>query len=230
MRGYLMVYGFMLLVEMIYVLAIWTPYGRVDGNMRPWYQFIRRHLDVFVMTSIIVLVLYNLYFPGLGIWALTITLYRVAQMCCGPESREGFGDGLPYGWGTFHRDNATLLDPGLLEREQDNTRAAYSSALGDDEDRYWMSKLAELENNTWHRPISKVRRTVAIFPKDSCGWDNWVIPKLREVSFTPGKEVKSGMCGCEPCALSVAGSLFETRVQPRPLYTTSLLAKEMNEA
>lgn len=226
---YVFLYMILLILELVYVIMVWTPYGRIDGNMRPWYNYVRQHLDTFVILSIIVIAMYNMMFPGLGIWALTITLYRVSQLCCG-STRENFGDGLPFAWGTYKSDDATMYDQGELEREQDGSRAAYSAALGDEEDRFRMTMLADLENTTYRHPIHRLRQAVAIFPKDGCGWDEWIVPKIREAKYYPGKRKLHGSCGCEPCDLSVYGSLFESRVKPRPLYTTSLIAKQMKEA
>ena len=209
---YVFFYAILLIIEMVYVVMVWTPYGRVDGNMRSWYTYVRQHLDTFVILSIVVIALYNTVFPGLGIWALTITLYRVSQLCCGP-TKEMFGDGIPFAWGSYEPDNATLFDQGELER---NNGASHSSALHD--------------NENGHRSIRRLRNMVAVFPKDGCGWDNWIIPKIREVKYYHGKKRYDGYCGCESCKLSVYGSLFQTMVSPRPLYTTSLIAKQMKES
>lgn len=143
--------------------------------------------------------------------------------------KEGFGDGLHYGWGRYYPDSATFFNQGHIQRDQDGTRAAYSSAVGDVKDNYWLSKLAEYENKIVHLPIHAIRRKKFVYEKDGCPWGEWIIPKLKDQSVISKRDY---LCngGCDRCSIQEYGNLFESYNRPRPLYTTSLLAKEMNSS
>lgn len=236
MPVHVMIAFFLLVVELVYVFLAWSPYGDPNGALRPWYMFVRKNLTTFVVLGVLVLVVFTMMMPTLGVFAFIITLYRVAQLCCdekdGGAVKESFGDGLRYGWGLYYPDHATQFDQGLLEREQDGSRAAYSAALGDVTDRYWMTKLADYENTHVYRPAAGLRRKIISMPKDSCnyGFNNWLTPQVLDAVYMKGPPNPGGACefGCDPCSVAFAGSVFHQMHKPRPLYTTSTLAKEMD--
>lgn len=228
-RFYIRTYIFLILVEFIFVIYAWSPYGGPNGRFKPFYQWIRKNLDWFVVTALISTAILSYWFPGFGYFALIVILYRVAEMCC--QNTEGFGDGLLYGWGRYHPNYDTVFDQGCLERRQDGTRAAYSSALGDNTDFEWMAKLADYENTNVHRPLDQVKSKMVIFPKDGCSFGNWVIPKIVDTCKVYRPKNYAGGCpvGCSKCSLKFAGSVLQDRIRPRGIYTTSLLAKESGE-
>lgn len=228
---YATVYITLMVAELFFIILMWSPYGDPDGAFAPLYNWVKKRLDGFVITMLFVLMILSYYFPGVGFFGLLILLYRVAEKCCG--TLENFGDGLLYGWGRYHPDYKTVYDQGCLERTQDGTRAAYSSALGDNEDRRWMAKLADFENSNVHNDIGRVQKKVVLFPKADCDQGNWIIPKIVDTCkiYTPTKNYVGHPCpvGCGPCSLAFAGSVLQDRVRPRGLVTTSLLAKQVDE-
>lgn len=226
---YVWIYLALILLELIFVIYAWSPYGNKNGRMEPLYQWVRRNLDWFMVTILITLFLINIWFPGVGYFALIVLLYRVAELCC--QGTEGFGDGLLYGWGRYNPSYNTVFDQGCLERRQDGTRSAYSSAMGDNTDFEWMAKLADFENTNVHQPVDQLRSKVVIFPKDGCSFGNWVIPKIVDTCkiYRPNKHAGNCPVGCNKCSLEFAGSVLQDRIRPRGLYTTSLLAKEVGE-
>lgn len=223
---YAMVYTIFLILELIYVFLLWSPYGKPDGMLHDMYQRIRNNLNLFVAFNTIYIVVYSFIFPGIGWLAFIITLWRVADLCC---NKENFGDGLHYGWGRYYPDCATFFNQAHLEREQDGTRAAYSSAVGDNEDSYWLSQLSDYENKNAHRTIHVMCRKKLVFEKNGCGYGKWIIPEIKDKSIAAcGYYLCDG--GCDKCKIQKYGNIFEMLNEPRPLYTTSLLAKEMNSS
>ena len=79
---YAMVYTIFLILELIYVFLLWSPYGKPDGMFHDMYQRIRNNLNLFVAFSMIYIVVYSFIFPGIGLLAFIITLWRVADLCC----------------------------------------------------------------------------------------------------------------------------------------------------
>ena len=211
---YLTSYIILFLLEIIYLFLAWSPYGHPDGKLKPFYMYVKKHLTKFVVFSIIILFIFGMFYPGLGVFALIVTLYRVSEMCCGVK--ETFGDGLPYGWGTYHPDHETYLDQGLLERDEDQTKTGYSSAVGDVEDKYLMADVVNKDN----------KKLFAVYSKGNNGYGNWIVPKLKYINSN--KNRIDDYCGSSKCDLSLAGEVWENYAKPRPLYTTSLMAKELN--
>jgi hypothetical protein len=228
---YIGIYIVLLLAELLFVILAWSPYGNPDGAFAPFYQWVKRNLNGFVVGVLLLLVVSSYWFPGIGYFALIVILYRVAELCCKPGVSESFGDGLRYGWGRYHPNYDTVFDQGCLERRQDGTRAAYSSALGDNTDFKWMAKLADFENTTVRHSVKDNRSKVVLFPKDGCDFGNWVIPKIVDTCkvYRPGQHSQPCPVGCGKCSLAFAGSVLQDRVRPRGLYTTSLLAEEVGE-
>jgi len=223
---YNILYSLFLVSELIYIIVLLSPYGRQNGKLHDMYQFIKINLNIYVTFTVTFLLLFSFYFPGLGWLTFIVTLWRIANFCC---NRENFGDGLNYGWGRYYPDSATFFNQPQIEREQDGTRAAYSSAVGDNKDSYWISKLAEYENRIAHKPIHSVRRKKFSYEKDGCGYGNWIIPNIKDTSVLG---CKNYLCdgSCTKCSIQQYGHIFEMLNTPRPLYTTSLLAKEMDSA
>jgi hypothetical protein len=133
---------------------------------------------------------------------------------------ENFGDGLLYGWGRYNPDYNTVYNQGCLERRTDSTTAGYSSAKNDNKDFEWI------------RELPGCNKKVVLFPKSSCGSGDWIIPKIVDSCklYRPDK-FKSYLCpdSCDKCEIEKVGSILEDRLKPRGLFTTSLLAKELNE-
>lgn len=224
---WMMLYMGLSLLELFYIFMLWSSYGNPDGKLKEFYIHIKRNINNFVLFGLIGLVLLSFVFPGIGWMAFIVTLWRVAEMCC--SQKEGFGDGLHYGWGRYYPDSATFFNQAIIEREQDGTRAAYSSAVGDNKDAYWIAQLADYENRIAHQPVRAMRRKKMVFEKDGCGNGQWIIPKIKDKAVTGCMDY---LCdgGCRKCSIQKYGNLFETLNTPRPLYTTSLLAKEMDSA
>ena len=178
--AYALTYVTFLVLELMYVFLVWSHYGNPDGMFHNMYQKIRNNLNLFVAFNMIYLIVYSYIFPGIGWLAFIVTLWRVADICC---TKENFGDGLKYGWGRYYPDKVTFFNQAHLEREQDGTRAAYSSAVGDNEDSYWLSQLSDYENKNSHRPIHSIRRKKFVFEKDGCGYGKWIIPEIKDKSI-----------------------------------------------
>jgi len=224
---YMILYMGFAMLELFYAFLLWSSYGNTDGKLRDMYQNIKQHLNMFVSLAVVFLIIFSFFFPGVGWIAFIITLWRVADFCCGQQ--EGFGDGLNYGWGRYYPDSATFFNQAHIEREQDGTRSAYSSAVGDVADSYWLAQLADYENRIAHRPIQAMRHKVLVYEKDGCGYGKWIIPKLKDETVSGcGDYLCNG--GCNKCTIQQYGNIFESLNTPRPLYTTSLLAKEMDIA
>ncbi len=224
---YMMLYLSLFILELFYISLIWSSYCDSEGRFKNFYQLIKGNIKAYVFFGLIFLVFFSILFPGIGFLAFIITLGKVADMCC--NKVEGFGDGLLYSWGRYYPDSATFFNQGHLQRDQDGTRAAYSSALGDVKDNYWLSKLAEYENKIAHLPIHAIRRKKFVYEKDGCGYGKWIIPKLKDVSVVSRQGF---LCneGCNRCSIQQYGNFFEDFNRPRPLYTTSTLAKEIGSS
>lgn len=226
-RGYMILYAILSILEFTYIFLVWSPYGKPSGKLNKLFTTVKNNLNAYVVFGILFLMFFSIFFPGIGYMAFVVTLYRVAQMCCKPS--ENFGDGLKYGWGRYYPDHAKFFNQGHIERDQDMTRAAYSSAVGDTEDAYRIAKLAEFENRISHTPIHAMRRKVLVYEKDGCGYGKWIIPETRDNSVL-GQQYHLCNNGCDKCAIKKYGSIFESLSRPRPLYTTSTLAKEVGSA
>lgn len=232
--AYMMLYITLFILELFYISLVWSSYGDPEGRFKNLYLSIKRNTKAYVFFGLIFLVFLSILFPGIGFLAFVITLWRVADMCCRKvegfgDVIEEFGDGLLYGWGRYYPDSATFFNQGHLQRDQDGTRAAYSSAVGDVKDRYWLAKLAEYENKIVHLPIHAMRRKEFVYEKDGCGYGKYIIPKLKDVSVVSRQDF---LCneGCDRCSIQQYGNFFEAFNRPRPLYTTSTLAKEVGSA
>jgi hypothetical protein len=188
-NAYIMMYMFFLLLEIIYIFLIWSSYGNPDGKFKNLYITVKNNINTYVAVGIIFLTISSLIIPGIGWLAFVLTLWRVAEMCC--TKNERFGDSLNYGWLEYYQDSAKYFNEAEIERDPDGTRAAYSSAVGDTEDLYWLSKLSK--NN-----------------------------KLYNDHMCDGR--------CDRCYIKNYGNIFEMMNTPRPLYTTSLLSKEMKSS
>lgn len=229
--AYMILYMTFFILELFYIAFLWSSHGNSEGKMKNVYNLIKRNSKAYVFFGLIFLVFFSILFPGIGFLAFIITLWRVVDMCCNKIER--FGDGLLYGWGRYYPDSATFFNQGHIQRDQDGTRSAYSSAyssaLGDVKDNYWLSKLAEYENKIVHLPIHAIRRKNFVYEKDGCGYGNWIIPKLRDMSVISKKDF---LCngGCNPCSIQQYGNFFEDFNKPRPLYTTSTLANDMGSS
>ena len=205
------IYLTLVLLELLLIFLLWSPYGSTDGAFQSFYSYVRTHLNGFIITSILLLTLSSFFFPGLGWMALIVTLYRVASLC----SRENFGDGLPYGWGTFQRDDQTYLDQGLLQRE---TRTGFSSAVGDQEDQYWLASYTTVANQ--NLPYLDF-----IWKKKECNEPTFLQPEMKEAMIHyPPEQL------CENSQLTLSKTLYDAQTAPRPLYTTSLLSDQMKTA
>lgn len=164
---------------------------------------------------------------------LLIVIVSAAIMTVRNRNRkEGFGDGLLYGWGRYNPSYDTQYDQGCIERRQDGTRAAYSSALGDGDDFRRMAKLADFENTTVRHGVRDEMGKVVLFPETGCNEGSWVIPKIVDVCKTRGPQNIYEPCpvSCSRCSLAYAGSVMQDQVRPRGIYTTSLLAGQMAES
>lgn len=126
---YIFTYITLILAELVFSILLLTPYGDPKGSFASLYGYVRRNLNNFFVIGFIILNLIYFVFPGLGSLSFLIIIYRVAQTCC--YNKESFGDGLLYGWGRYHPSDDTVYDQGCLERNNDGTNAAYSSACGD---------------------------------------------------------------------------------------------------
>ena len=273
MNWYGVLYTVLMLIELGYVFLAWSPYGESNGAFKKFYQYIKQNLNTYVVFGLILLVVLGIFFPGLGYLAFGVTLYRVSEMCC----KENFGDGLNYGWGSlsapglgggslsapgqgggrYYPDDATFFNQGHIRRDQDGTKASYSSAVGDSKDVLNMAKLAEFENRINRVSASAMKRKVLEFQKDGCGCGvatdqaggngNWIIPQIKDLTVTgPEQHLCNGTTltgpglgtgvvgttsgGCNMCDIKKYGSIFEEQIRPRPLYTTSLLSREMGSA
>ena len=224
---YMVLYMGFAILELFYVSLLWSSYGNTNGKLQNIYQSIKQNLNIFTTFGFILLIMLSFFFPGIGWLAFIVTLWRVADLCC--NKRENFGDGLHYGWGRYYPDSATFFNQAQIEREQDGTRAAYSSAVGDTEDSYWLAQLADYENKNVHRSIYSMRNKNLVFEKDGCGYGNYIIPKIKDMTVAGCGEYLCNS-GCNKCSIQKYGNIFELLNTPRPLYTTSLLAKEMNSA
>lgn len=225
--AYMMMYMFFLLFEMFYVFLLWSSYGNPDGKFKNLYITVKNNINTYVAAGLIFLTISSFVFPGIGWLAFVITLWRVAEMCC--TKNERFGDGLNYGWGRYYPDSATYFNEAEIERDPDGTRAAYSSAVGDTEDRYWLSKLAKYENRIADKLYDERWNAKLVYEKDGCGNGEWIIPKQR-VNINTGCEDYLCNGGCNKCSIKEYGNIFEMMNTPRPLYTTSLLSKEMGSS
>lgn len=123
--------------------------------------------------------------------------------------REGFGDGLLYGWGRYYPDSAKYFNQPLILKDQDGSRAGYSNSLGGNCNAYNMMELSDLENRIAHYPISATKRKSMVC-KDVSG-------KIKD------RCVKQ--CDYD---IQKYGNVFEQLIKPQPLYTTTLLASELN--
>lgn len=226
-RSYVFVYLTLLFTEIMLVIFVLSPAGAPDGIMKKFYENIKSQLDFNIFIIITLLVIFSLFFPGIGWLLLVVLLWRIAESCCNDQI-ENFGDGLSYGWGRYYPDAATFYDQGLLERDQDGTRAAYSSAVGDVKDAFKIKQLSDYENKIAHRTADALQRKKIIYVKNDCGYGNWIIPVLKD-SFITGKEKYSYNNGCS-IGIQEYGNVFEMLNKPRPLYTTSTLAKEVGSA
>ena len=223
---YHMIYIGLFLLEICYIILLLSPYGDHNGFLKEYYLKIKENLLIFVIVGILFLTIFTLPFIGVGWLAFIITLYRVANMCC---NKEDFGNGLLYGGGRYYPDSATFFNQGHLERNCDETRAGYSSAVGDVKDKYLLKKLAECENKIVHEPFQDIYQKKLVYEKDGCGYGNWIIPEIKDVSPTKCTDY---LCngGCNKCTIQQYGNIFEMLNKPRPLYSTSLLASEMGSA
>lgn len=206
------IYLTLILLEIFYIFLAWSPYGSTDGAFYPFYSYVRSNLNGFIITSILLLTLISFIFPGVGWMALIVTLYRVASLCC---QKEHFGDGLPYGWGTFQRDDQTYLDQGLLQRETDQTRTGFSSAVGDQEDQGWLASYTTVANQ--HLPYLDF-----IWKKKECNEPTFLQPEMKEAMIHYPPQQLS-----ENSQLTLSKTLYDAQTAPRPLYTTSLLSDQL---
>ena len=177
---YTIVYIVLFILELLYVSLLWSPYGKPDGMLHNMYQTIKNNLRLFVIFNIMYLAIYSFIFPGIGWLSFIVTLWRITNPC---YNNENFRNELHDGLGRYCPDYKTFFNEAHLEREQDGTRAAYSSAVGDNEDIYWLANHPKNIN--------------ARYP----------IHPMRMKKF-----------------------VFEMLNEPRSLYTTSLLAKEMKSS
>ncbi len=129
-------------------------------------------------------------------------------------TKEGFGDGLLYGWGRYYPDKAIFFNQPLIEIDQNGTRAAYSSSLGDSKDPERIMELSDLENKISHFPIKAIKRKLMV----TCDCNNTITGKMKD-------QCVGGNYNFD---IQKYGNLFEELIRPKPLYTTSLLARELN--
>jgi hypothetical protein len=191
---YLVTYLCFFLLELAYIFVILSSYGK-DGRFNSLYFKIKLNLNYFLVFGFVFLTFFTMIFPGIGWLAFMITLYKIADMCC--KQKEMFEQELYYGWGRYYPESATIYNEAELERENDGTSAAYSSAERDVEDKYWLSKLY---------PIRKLFK--------------------NELEIEPQPFIYNECRG----DIETYGSIFESLNTPRPLFTTSTLAKEMKVA
>lgn len=168
---YASIYLILLLLEIVYIFLIWSKYGEPDGMFHKMYQFIRNNLSLYVMFNIVYLSMYSFIFPGIGWLAFTITLWRVADMCCNKENFSNISYNKIGPYYPYCPNTETIFNHAYLERQKDGTEAGYSSAVGDT-----------------YKPYS------------------------------------------HKCTLKQYADMFERLHRPRPLYTTSLLSKEMKSS
>ena len=190
-NAYITFYMFFLLLEMIYIFLIWSSYGNPDGKFKNLYITLKNNINTYVAVGLIFLTISSFIFPGIGFLAFIVTLWRVAEMCCSKNER--FSDFLNYRWLGYCPDSEKYFNEAEIERDPDGTRAAYSSAVGDTEDLYWLSKLSK----------------------------NNISSNLYNDHICDGS--------CNKC-LKEYGNIFEMMNTPRPLYTTSLLSKELRSS
>jgi hypothetical protein len=226
-NGYMTLYMFFVLLEIFYIFLLLSPYGKSDKNLKKIYITVKNNINTYIMIGLIFLTISSFVFPGIGWLAFVITLWRVAEMCC--TKNEEFGDGLNYSFNRYYQDNSTYFNEAEIERNLDGTRAAYSSAVGDTEDIYWLSKLAKYKNQIANKSYNKKWNEKLVYVKDGCGCNNYIIPQIKENSIT---ECGDYLCdsGCNKCSIKEYGNIFEMMNTPRPLYTTSLLSKEIGSS
>ena len=126
-------------------------------------------MTIYIIISFTLLTLSSIIFPGVGWFTFIITLFIVVRIHCNENFKLN----------QYYPDRI-IFDEAELERDLDGTRAAYSSAVGDTEDIYWIPKIAKYKN--------------LILNKND----------IKEY-----------------------GNIFDMINTPRPLYTTSLLSKEI---
>lgn len=226
-ESYISTYLILLFTETILVIFILSPAGAPNGLMKDIYKSMKSRLDFNIFTMIILLVGFSFFFPGIGWLLLVVLLWRIAESCCNNQI-ESFGDGLSYGWGRYYPDVATFYDQGLIERDQDGTRAAYSSAHGDVKDIFRIKQLSDYENKIAHRTAEALQRKKLVYTTD-----NKIIPDIKDSYIINGKE--KYLCDNisninNECTVNEYGNIFEILNRPRPLYTTSTLAKEVGSA
>ena len=165
-------------------------------------------------------------------------LFMLILISLSSVTNEEFGDGLLYGWGRYYPDNATFFNQALIQRDQDGTRAAYSSSLGDDKDAYRMMELSDLSNRISHLPIWAAKRKLMV-SCDGCNGDDYGGNNgNNDNNGNNGNNCsnKNNITGkmkdqcVAPCKFDLQkyGSIFEELNRPKPLYTTSLLANELS--
>jgi hypothetical protein len=222
-NAYMTLYMFFIVLEIFYVSLLVSPYANNDENLKKIYITVKNNINTYIMTGLIFLTISSFLFPGIGWSAFVITLWRVAEICC--TKNERFGDGLNYSFGRYYPDSSIYFNEAEIERDLDGTRAAYSSAVGDTEDIYWLSKLAKYENKI----ADKKWNEKLVYTKDGFWYNNYIIPKIKDKSVTERGDYLCDI-GCNKCSIKEYGDIFEMMNTPRPLYTTSLLSKEIGSS
>jgi hypothetical protein len=125
--NYISLYIFFLILELMYIILILSPYSeKILFNIK-YIDFI-----------FIFLIFFNILFPGIGWLAFFITIYK--------KKIEYLTD---YTYCTDYKyftKNATIYNEALLERI-DNTTSGYSSAQGDVQDKYYFQIPTNLKKN-----------------------------------------------------------------------------------
>lgn len=176
---YMIIYIILLLLEIYYIYLIWSSYKNSDEKFNNLYCIIKNNIIVYIVISFILLTISSFVFPVIGWFAFIMTLFIVFKIHC--DKNENFSNMLNYKSRLYCPDSITYFNEAEIERNLDGTRSAYSSAVGDIEDIYWLPKLLKYQN------------------KNIINYDN-----IKEY-----------------------GNIFEMINTPRPLYTTSLLSKEI---
>ena len=115
-----------------------------------------------------------------------------------------------YSWGKYY------LDDNILHKDDEN-RKNYSIAQGIHNIN--SIQMADLENTTTYLTSKKMFNKNMIFTKDSCGYGNWILPKIVDKDNPVYKNTFLCNNGCSRCDITTYGTYTDTT--PRPLYTTS---------
>ena len=173
------------------------------------------NINIFLWMIFLFVYYYSIIVQDISIFQILYIIpffifYVEYNYCTKKISKENFKDSLDYIWGKYE------LDDNILNKD-DEDRVNYSIARGNNNIN--TIKKSDLENTTIYLTAKKMFNKNMVFTKDSCGYGNWILPKIVDKDNPLYKNTYLCNNGCSRCDITTYGTY--TDKTPRPLYTTS---------